>query len=486
MGLLLLLQACGVEKTIYQPILSTDSSEKENSLSNLDFGQSDSSEDDSNPELQNQNLESLLDQFYNSFIHINDSGNFSSSILFESLYNFKKNRDAKFNQLESAILEKIESPNALKGRGPQSKIAFYLNAYNFHLIRLIYLNYMKNGQAIKSLSELNPSRGRKDIFSAKVFYVAGRKELSLNEIAQGATDSVLALSGRKDPRLLFALNCATLSCPIILNQAFQEEKLNAQLDFVASNSLKSKNILRFEAATNTFYLSYLFKDFADVFDANPSHTGMKAFIKHYTSISITNSAQINYNNFDWTLNRATTNEPITLDTTIISTTDNPAEVPCSEYTADKAFSPRAICRLVLQGEDSSYKYTVERGNICILRNEKASTKKDIAMRIVGNIEEVHSGDKVNRSLIDLKIKSRDIKIGHKLDNNGLKNTITEFSHKAREVTSGKTTLTTHNDAFKSFQLNIKQRFRFFSLDLFQWKNQRNFTLGCDLIPVDMP
>ena len=41
-----------------------------------------------------------------------------------------------------------------------------------------------------------------------------------------------------DPRIHFAINCASLSCPDLHNEAFFVERINMQLDNVTYNFLK--------------------------------------------------------------------------------------------------------------------------------------------------------------------------------------------------------------------------------------------------------
>ena len=42
-----------------------------------------------------------------------------------------------------------------------------------------------------------------------------------------------------DPRIHFAINCASLSCPDLHNEAFVAEKIDIQLDDVTYNFLKN-------------------------------------------------------------------------------------------------------------------------------------------------------------------------------------------------------------------------------------------------------
>jgi hypothetical protein len=476
----LLVSSCGVERTLYQPFqLEERRSDDDSKFSDLNLGQSTDSSV-TNSDLQKMDLEDLLDQFYNSFVDVSDEGNYSSSIHFDSLYQLKKTRDSKFNQLEGAILEKLESPDALKGRSAKSKIAFYINAYNFLLIRLVYLNYYQEGNKLQSISELNKGRSRRNIYHSKLFYLAGKSEVSLYNILAGENESILSLSGNKDARVLFAVNCLTNSCPVFLNQAYREEKLDDQLDFVSGNSLKSSKVLSYDNQRSLLSLSHLFKDYSSNFEQDNTHRNYKNFIKYYTGIVVPSNASFKYLDFDWTLNNSSSSTPVTLDNVQVPNA-NTQEDPCQEFTSDNAFSPRAVCQLVLRGEDPDYKYNVERAKICILRNEKAENKKDIALRLVGNLEEIDEDNKIQRTLIDLKIKKDDTEIEKNDEDNGLKKIMTRFSHKAREISEGNTTLETFQGNFRSFQLTVKQRYRFFSMDMFKKKKQRHFTLGCDLI-----
>jgi hypothetical protein len=68
-----------------------------------------------------------------------------------------------------------------------------------------------------------------------------------------------------DPRVHFAVNCASIGCPDLLNEAFQASKLDAQLDKQARAFLADSTRNRLDAKNKTLYLSSIFDWFKEDF-----------------------------------------------------------------------------------------------------------------------------------------------------------------------------------------------------------------------------
>ena len=71
----------------------------------------------------------------------------------------------------------------------------------------------------------------------------------------------------QDPRLHFALNCASSSCPPLPREPFIPERLNQQLDREARAFINDTNNVRFDSSQNILYLNSIFKWYEDDFVA---------------------------------------------------------------------------------------------------------------------------------------------------------------------------------------------------------------------------
>ena len=130
------------------------------------------------------------------------------------------------------------------------RLAFWINGYNaFTLADVLDDVYGK----LKSVNDI-----KKIFFETKNHSVAG-EQLTLNQIEQQGRNF-------KDPRIHFALVCASISCPKLQRFAFTGGGLEGQLGKVAEEFLADINRgMRYDPAHNEIYLSSIFKWYADDF-----------------------------------------------------------------------------------------------------------------------------------------------------------------------------------------------------------------------------
>ncbi len=160
------------------------------------------------------------------------------------------------------------------------KLAYWINAYNLYTIELIVDNYPV--KSIKNIAGGKP-------WDKKFIKLAGRN-LSLNDIENGII--------RKDfnePRIHFAVNCASISCPKLLNKAYTASNLNSLLEsqtkrFINDNSMNSIT------ATNP--------QISNIFDWYKVDFGnVISFLNKYSNTQIESSAKISYKDYNWNLNK---------------------------------------------------------------------------------------------------------------------------------------------------------------------------------------
>lgn len=173
--------------------------------------------------------------------------------------------------------------NALSNQVPtdkwpvQEQLAYYINLYNAHTVHLILENY-----PVKSIKDINGAW-------TKDFVQIGEKELSL-----GALEHSI-LRKMNEPRIHFAINCASGSCPKLLNEAFIGDKLDDQLNTVTRAFINSENN---SISNDNLELSKIFKWYkGDFMDGD-----LITYINQYADVKIAPKAQIHYKEYDWSLN----------------------------------------------------------------------------------------------------------------------------------------------------------------------------------------
>jgi hypothetical protein len=112
--------------------------------------------------------------------------------------------------------------------------AYWINLYNAETIATVLRAW-----PIKSIRDIKLPGSAIGPWDAKQMKVEGRG-LSLNDVESG-----ILRKRWPDPRIHFALNCASLGCPNLSAQAFTAANLEAQLDRGARDYLKSPRGLAF-------------------------------------------------------------------------------------------------------------------------------------------------------------------------------------------------------------------------------------------------
>ncbi|MDC0007299.1 DUF547 domain-containing protein [Winogradskyella sp.] len=159
------------------------------------------------------------------------------------------------------------------------KIAYWINAYNALTIDLIIRNY-----PTKSIKDI------KDPWDQRLWKF-GNKWQNLNDIEHKI------LRNMNEPRIHFAIVCASVSCPKLQNEAFTALNIEAQLVKATKEFLNdtSKNKL----SEDRIQLSKIFKWFKRDFENSGS---LIDFLNLYTDIKISSKAKKSFMDYNWNLN----------------------------------------------------------------------------------------------------------------------------------------------------------------------------------------
>jgi hypothetical protein len=173
-------------------------------------------------------------------------------------------------------------------------LAMYINAYNAATLRLI-LDYFPGIKSIKDI----PSTKR---WKSTRWRVAGRM-VSLDDLEHNILRAEF-----DEPRIHFAVVCASIGCPILRNEAFDGKRIDSQLDEQVRLAHKDARYFQWDASTRTMRLTQVYKWFKGDFERGTST--LPAFIAKHTPPEI--AAQINehatsliiaYLDWDWSLNQ---------------------------------------------------------------------------------------------------------------------------------------------------------------------------------------
>lgn len=183
----------------------------------------------------------------------------------------------------------------------QDQQAFLINAYNAYTVQLVLTRY-PDLSSIKDLGSVFSSPWKQ-----KFFVLLGEKR-SLDDVEH------MLLRGDKrykEPRIHFAVNCASIGCPALRNEAYTSAKLASQLEDQTIRFLSDKSRNRFYLKTGRFSVSKIFDWYSEDFDKHSG--GVKSFLISYADkikLSAPDATYVkqakftfDYFNYDWSLNK---------------------------------------------------------------------------------------------------------------------------------------------------------------------------------------
>ena len=186
----------------------------------------------------------------------------------------------------------------------KQQMAFLINAYNAFTVELILAHY-----PVKSIKDIG-----NDLFSnrwkRKFFKLLGH-DAHLDQIEH----EMLRKPGRyDDPRVHYAVNCASIGCPMLREEAYVPERLEAQLEQQAVRFLSDRSRNRVNAQ-GRLEVSKIFDWFKE--DWTSGYQGIRSreqYFARYATLLSDNAehqklvaegkAPLAFLDYDWTLNDA--------------------------------------------------------------------------------------------------------------------------------------------------------------------------------------
>ena len=170
------------------------------------------------------------------------------------------------------------------------QMAFYINAYNAWTIKLILSEY-PGVASIKDLGSLFQSPWKKK------FVKLDGETVTLDHIEHG-----ILRPRFNDPRVHFAVNCASKSCPPLLAEPYTGGKLDRQLDDMAAGFINDRQNNFLDG--HTLHVSRIFKWFSkDFADDIPGY--VRSYAKGDFAAQLDKagkSVNVKYLDYDWSLN----------------------------------------------------------------------------------------------------------------------------------------------------------------------------------------
>jgi hypothetical protein len=196
-----------------------------------------------------------------------------------------KNGDVNYKGLKTetgklnTYISYLEQQKPSKNWSVETQLAYFINVYNANTLKLIVDNYPT--KSIKDIS--NPWLKNRFTIGGKAFSLAGLENGILRKM--------------NEPRIHFAINCASASCPKLLQDAYTEKNVmdlmeRATQEFI-NNSDKNK------LTSNTAKISEIFKWYENDFNQNGT---VLDYINKYSAVKVNSNTKIEYIDYNWGLN----------------------------------------------------------------------------------------------------------------------------------------------------------------------------------------
>ena len=190
-----------------------------------------------------------------------------------------------YKGFKSELSKLNEYIKLLKDNPPQSswsknkKLAYWINVYNAYTVKLIADNYPVS--SITKLHNGSPWKAR--------WVEVGNDVHTLDEV-----ENAIIRPRFKDARIHFAVNCAALSCPPLMNAAWTESNLQSRLEAQTKKFINNEKYNQISG--NSASVSKIFEWYAEDFG------DLREYLNKYSDVQIAKGTKITFQEYDWGLN----------------------------------------------------------------------------------------------------------------------------------------------------------------------------------------
>lgn len=222
-----------------------------------------------------------------------------SQLSFETKFLLKKYIDEQGNVDYTALdndpwfhqqIQQIQDID-LNKLSDKEEFVFWLNTYNILTIK-----------AVNNRLQNDPKwNGNSSYLSKFKFFWLTKHNVGGQKISLYKLENKILRKKFKDPRIHFAINCASKSCPILPNRLFDINNLEATLENLTEIFINDESNVRFDTTNKILYLNLIFKWYKKDFKVSG---GIVEFIRKYykNTAEIIQNPKIKYIKYDWTLN----------------------------------------------------------------------------------------------------------------------------------------------------------------------------------------
>lgn len=195
-------------------------------------------------------------------------------------------------------------PATLEAADRDARLAFWINAYNACMLKLVAEHYPIRGSGGFFSSIRNTLAGRPDnsVWQIDDVFTRDHCRVAGEDRSQDEIEHEIIRPAFQEPRIHFAVNCAARSCPVLWPEAYTAERLDEQLDRAVRSLVDDPEHFRVEESTVRMnkVLDWYKDDFGGI-------DGLRSFFQPYLSpddaaVLADPDTRVEFFEYDWTLN----------------------------------------------------------------------------------------------------------------------------------------------------------------------------------------
>ena len=198
------------------------------------------------------------------------------------------------NQQFSEYLQSLQSAK-VEELSRNDQLAFWINAYNAVTIDKVIKKKPK-----KSVRETFVP----GVWTSTKFFTSPQHIVANRRLSQDDIEHEILRKKFKDPRIHFAIICASRGCPPLPRVAYTEANVQTRLEEETKSYLNSNRGTRIDRSTKTLYVSKLFDWFSEDFiqESGSTVAFMRPYLDEEVLYFLDGKPKISYLKYDWALN----------------------------------------------------------------------------------------------------------------------------------------------------------------------------------------
>ena len=223
-----------------------------------------------------------------SFIDIENKSYLKQYIDSDGNFNYKAMKN-DYTWLEKQI-DLIENEN-IENLSKTQLFVFYLNSYNLLTLKNVFIELDKNPRW----------NGNTNWFRRLKFFVFRKFPIGGRKISLYTLENKILRKKFKDPRIHFAINCASTSCPVLPAKLFEEKSIDDYLTNLTHSFINNDMHVKIDNENKILSVNPIFKWYKNDFEPD----GVISFISRYREDierKKLKEFKLEFLKYDWSLN----------------------------------------------------------------------------------------------------------------------------------------------------------------------------------------